>query len=215
MRRTLKQFKDTVLKDTLMWFAGIASYKVTDSAIFFNGGDLQSEWLLIPLETPDDQRQFLLLQITGAFINEAIEFDMELVSPLAGRCGRYPPANMGGASWMGIVADTNMPCEGSDWHEFMVNTPIDWEVFVQPGGMTEEAENLEWLIQTPETLALSVNDLSEGGGLQRRREQGRQYYERFIRSNSETWCKRYVHAEFGPDPSGMVIFRGGFKVKFT
>jgi hypothetical protein len=207
VRNTLKQLKDTVLKDTLMWFPGVAAYKVSDSTIFFEAGDIKSEWLLIPLETPEDQRRLLSLQITGALINEAIEFDLELVSPLAGRCGRYPPANMGGASWMGIIADTNMPSEGSGWHEFMTNPPIDWQIFIQPGGMTPEAENLEWLVQTPETLKLGL----QGEELDIRREQGRQYYERFIRSNSETWCKRYVHAQYGDDPSGMAVFRESFK----
>ena len=211
VRNTLKQLKDTVLKDTLMWFEGVADWKVSDSTIFFDFADVKSEWILIPLETPEDQRRLLSLQITGAFINEAIEFDISLVSPLAGRCGRYPPANMGGATWMGMIADTNMPAEGSDWHEFMEDAPVDWQIFKQPGGMEVNAENLEWLVQTPDTLRLSVDDPY---GLEVRRRQGRQYYERFIRSNSEAWCRRYVHALYGDDPSGMPVFRESFRREY-
>jgi hypothetical protein len=199
VRNTLKQ-----LKDTLAWFPGIAEFKVSDSTIYFDVGDVRSEWLLIPLETPEDQRRLLSLQITGALVNEAIEFDLELISPLAGRCGRFPGATMGGASWFGIIADTNMPSEGSDWHQFMVSPPVDWRIFTQPGGMESTAENLDWLTQTPESLKLPVGDLD-------RLAQGRKYYERFIRSNSESWCRRYVHALFGDDPSGMAVFRETFK----
>lgn len=207
VRQTLKQLKDTVLKDITSWLKGIAEYKVSDNTIYIEVGDIRSEWLLIPLDNPEDQRRLLSLQITGAWMSESIEMDVAIVSPLAGRCGRYPGAAQGGATWFGIIADTNMPSEGSPWHKFMTEAPSDWSIFIQPGGMSKEAENLEWLTQTPETLKLPVDD-------ERRKDQGRTYYERFIRSNAPDWCKRYVHAEFGDDPSGSAVFKDSFKRSF-
>lgn len=205
VRQTLKQLKDTVLKDILDWLKGVASYKVSDNTIYIQFGDVRSEWVLIPLDNPEDQARLLSMQLTGAWMSESIEMDVGLISPLAGRCGRYPGASLGGCTWMGIIADTNMPSEGSPWHTFMdVNTPADWQIFIQPGGMDDDAENLEWLTQTPETLKLPPDD-------ERRREQGREYYKRFIRSNSADWCKRYVHAQYGDDPSGSAVFRESFK----
>lgn len=170
-------------------------------------GDVRSEWLLIPLDDPADQRRLLSMQLTGGWLSEAIEMDVAIISPLAGRIGRYPGANLGGATWMGLIADTNMPSIGDPWHRFMTEPPPDWEIFVQPGGMSEDAENLEWLTQTPETLKLPIDDPV-------RRAQGRTYYERFLRSNSESWCTRYVHAEFGDDPSGTAVFRESFSSHF-
>lgn len=208
VRQTLKQLRDTVLKDVTTWLQGIATFKVSENTIYIEIGDVRSEWLLIPLEDAEDQRRLLSMQLTGAWMSECIEMQVSIISPLAGRCGRYPAANQGGASWFGIIADTNMPSEGSDWHKFMaLDTPPDWQIFIQPSGLSEEAENLEWLTQTPETLKLPVTD-------ERRRAQGRTYYERFIRSNSEDWCKRYVHAEYGDDPSGSAVFRESFKIAF-
>lgn len=205
VRQTLKQLKDTVLKDITTWLDGVAEYKVSDNTVYIRAGDVRSEWLLIPLDDPTDQRRLLSMQLTGAWMSEAIEMDVGIISPLAGRCGRYPPANLGGSSWMGIIADTNMPSEGSPWHEFMeVNVPPDWQIFIQPSGMSAEAENLEWLLQTPETLKLSVDNPA-------RLAQGRTYYERFVRSNSPDWCKRYVHAQYGDDPSGSAVYRETFK----
>lgn len=205
VRQTLKQLKDTVLKDITGWLKGIAEYKVSDNTVYIRIGDVRSEWLLIPLDNPEDQRRLLSLQITGAWMSESIEMDVGIISPLAGRCGRYPNASMGGCTWFGIIADTNMPSEGSDWWKFMdQNTPADWQVFIQPSGMASNAENLEWLLQTDETIKLPVDD-------ERRRAQGRKYYERFIRSNSADWCKRYVHAQYGDDPSGTAVFRESFK----
>jgi len=205
VRQTLKQLKDTVLKDILDWLKGVATYKVTDNTIYVQFGDVRSEWVLIPLDNPEDQARLLSMQLTGAWMSECIEMDVALISPLAGRCGRYPGATLGGCTWMGIIADTNMPSEGSSWHKFMeLEVPADWQIFIQPGGMDDDAENLEWLTQTPDTLLLPPTD-------ERRRDQGREYYKRFIRSNSPDWCKRYVHAQFGDDPSGSAVFRESFK----
>src|SRR5690606_25371189 len=119
----------------------------------------------------EDQRRLLSMQLTGAWLSECIEMDVGIVAPLSGRCGRYPSAAQGGATWFGLIADTNFPSEGSDWHKFMeLDKPPDWEVFKQPGGMDEDAENLEWLTQTPATLKLAEDD-------PRRLAQGRTYYE--------------------------------------
>lgn len=205
VRQTLKALKDTVLKDITSWLDGVATYKVSENTIYISVGDVRSEWLLIPLDDVEDQRRLLSMQLTGAWVSEAIEVDVALLSPLAGRCGRYPSANLGGASWFGIIADTNMPTEGSPWHTFMeVSTPMDWSVFIQPGGMTSDAENLDWLTQTPATLKLALGDPA-------RLAQGRSYYERFIRSNTVDWCLRYVHAQYGNDPSGTAVYRETFK----
>jgi hypothetical protein len=205
VRQTLKQLKDTVLKDITTWLQGIAEFKVSDNTIYVTVGDVKSEWLLIPLDSPEDQRRLLSMQLTGAWMSESIEMDVGIISPLAGRCGRYPGPAQGGASWFGIIADTNMPSEGSDWWKFMTNPPMDWTMYIQPGGMDEGAENLDWLTQTPQTLKLPL-------GHSDRIAQGRTYYERFIRSNSADWCKRYVHAQFGDDPSGSAVFKESFKI---
>ena len=213
LRQTLSQLKQTVLKDITQWLQGMCSYKVSDNTITIEIGDVKSEWILIPLEDIEDQRRLLSMQLTGAWISEAIEISLSLIDPIAGRCGRYPSAAMGGATWFGMIADTNMPVEGSDWHKFMLkpeeggNKPIDWEIFTQPGGLEEIAENLEWLTQTPDTLKLPPDHPD-------RRAQGRKYYERLSRSNGADWVKRYVHAQFGDDPSGTAVFRESFKSSF-
>jgi hypothetical protein len=204
VRQTLKQLRDTVLKDVTTWLQGIASFKVSENTIYIELGDVRSEWLLIPLDDAEDQRRLLSMQLTGAWMSECIEMDLGIVSPLAGRCGRYPSAAQGGCTWMGIIADTNMPATGSPWYRHMTSPPPDWDIFIQPSGMSDDAENLEWLTQTPETLKLPVES-------EERRGQGRKYYERFVRSNSADWCKRYVYAEYGDDPSGTAVFKESFK----
>lgn len=208
VRQTLKQLKDTVLKDIEQWLQGLGRYKVSDNTIYIEFGDVRSEWLLIPLEDPEDQRRLLSMQLTGAWMSEVIEMDPQVIPALSGRCGRYPSAADGGASWFGIIADTNFPTEGSEWHRLCeLQVPPDWQIFKQPGGLSEGAENLNWLTQTPDTLKLPMNHPD-------RIAQGRTYYERLARGNSEDWVKRYVHAQYGNDPSGSAVFRESFKPAF-
>lgn len=212
VRQTLKQLRDTVLQDiTQTWLSAISDYRVSESKIYWRFGDVRAEILLLPLETPEDQRRLLSLQLTGAWISEGIEIPTDLISPLAGRLGRYPSGNLGVATWYGWICDTNMPSEGSDWHRLMTNDIPDLQVFIQPGGMEPDAENLEYLLQSEETKKLSVKIPAE---LEIRRKQGRKYYERFIEMNSPSWCERYVHARFGPDPSGTAVFGSTFKHNF-
>jgi hypothetical protein len=208
VRQTLKQLKDTVLKDILSWLEGLVSYKVSDNTIYISMGDVRSEWVLIPLDSPEDQRRLLSMQLTGVWMSEAIEMYVSLVDSLSGRLGRYPSAQMGGATWFGMIADTNMPSEGSEWHKFMhVDTPMDWQIFIQPGGLEPDAENLPWLTQTAETMKLAVDD-------ERRIAQGRSYYERLARGHGTDWVLRYVHAKYGNDPSGTAVFRESFNRSF-
>ena len=208
VRQTLKQLVDTVLKDIEDKLHAIMRYKVQDKIVLIEFGDVRSEWLLLPLEDSEDQRRLLSMQLTGAWMSEGIEMDVQLVSGISARCGRYPSGTRGTPTWYGVICDTNMPSEGSDWHKFMTDDkPPDWEMFIQPGGMEEYAENLQWLAQTAETIKLPEDDA-------RRIAQGRLYYERATRTNNVDWVRRYVHAQFGNDPSGTAVFRESFKSDF-
>ena len=208
VRQTLSQLKMTVLKDITLWLKGIAEWKVSENTIHIRIGDVISEWVLVPLEDPEDRKRLLSSQLTGAWISECIEIDVELVADISGRCARFPSGMHGGCTWAGVIADTNMPPEGTPWHTNMaVNVPPDWQVFIQPGGLTDQAENLEWLNQSKDTLTLALTD-------PRRRAQGRIYYERLARNNTPDWVKRYVHAQFGDDPSGTAVFKDTFRRAF-
>lgn len=208
LRQTLSQLKTTVLKDITTWLKGMAEFKVSENTIYISVGDIRSEWVLIPLEDTEDQRRLLSMQLTGAWISECIEIDVDLVAPITGRCARYPSGVQGVPTWAGVIADTNMPAEGSEWHKNMeLSVPPDWQIFIQPGGLDADAENLEWLNQTAETVLLPAND-------NRRRAQGRIYYERLARNPNPDWVKRYVNAKYGDDPSGTAVFRASFRRQF-
>ena len=210
VRQTLEQMKQTILLDMLHWLQPIATYKVSDKEIILRTDDVHAEVFFIPLEDPDDQKRLLSSQLTGCVMNEFPEVNPDLVAAIAGRCGRFPQA----PTWFGIFGDGNFPTEGSDWHRMMEDErPSDWAVFKQPSGLALSpeghpiAENLNWLTQTAETLALPIDHPD-------RLSQGLTYYTRLANSPNQDWVKRYVRAEYGPDPSGTAVFKGSFKRSF-
>lgn len=209
VRQTLKQLKDTVLKDCQNWLKGLGSWKVSENTFHLEFADVKSEWIFIPLETDEDQARLLSMQLTGAWLSECIEMDLSVLAPLSGRLGRYPSGADGVPSWHGWIADTNFPTEMTPWHEFMENAPADIQIFKQPGGLDPLAENLDWLVQTEDTLKFP-----EGHPV--RKAQGRKYYERFVEMYGEEsdWVKRYVYAQYGDDPSGAAVFKNSFKPDF-
>jgi hypothetical protein len=211
VRQTLKQLKDTVLKDCETWLGshGLGSWKVSDSTYHVLFDDIRSEWVFLPLEDAEDQARLLSMQLTGAWLSECIEMDISILGPVSGRLGRYPSGARGNPSWFGMVADTNMPTEMTPWHNFLENLPPDWMRFFQPSGIALDAENLEWLVQTDQTIKLPPNHPV-------RIAQGRKYYERFINmyGAESDWVKRYVYAQYGDDPSGQAVFKNTFRSNF-
>jgi hypothetical protein len=205
VRQTLQQLKQTVLKDILLWLPGIATWKVSESTIYIACGDIRSEWVFVPLENIEDQRRLLSSQLTGVWLSECIEISYELVGPISGRCGRFPGPKQGGCTWYGLIADTNMPEEATRWHHVMdIDTPPDMQVFIQPGGLDDKAENLQWLNQTPESLRLNEDNPI-------RIERGKDFYRRLARNPSPAWVNRYVNAKYGIDPSGAAVFAATFQ----
>lgn len=200
VRQTLQQLKTTVLKDIETWLGALGEWKVSESTFHLQFGDIRSSWFLLPLEDPEDQKRLLSMQLTGAWMSESIEMDVGLVGPLMGRCGRYPVP----CTWSGVIADTNMPVDGSDWHKLMeLEKPSNWQTFRQPGGLSSGAENLNWLYQTTETLKLPVDDPV-------RVARGRQYYLNLTAGTTDDYQRRYVNAEYGNDPSGSAVFKETF-----
>jgi hypothetical protein len=211
VRQTLKSLKDTVLKDCETWLSsrGIGLWKVSESTFHVSFEDIRSEWVFLPLEDAEDQARLLSMQLTAAWLSECTEMNLDILGPVSGRLGRYPSGARGQPTWFGIIADTNMPTEMSPWYVFMENLPADWEKFIQPSGLSDIAENLNWLVQTAETIKLPLNHPT-------RVKQGRAYYERLVGmyGADSDWVKRYVYAEYGDDPSGAAVFKNTFKLMF-
>lgn len=196
IRNTSAQIRDTCLADIQALFkeAGIMTYRVSDSRItmaFFlgDGTKVESDWLLIPIERREDTRKLLSLQLTGAWASEFRELDYSIIAAVMGRIGRYPSRARITPTWRGLIAESNPFSEGSDWYKNLVmELPEDWDFWQQPGGLSEDAENIANL---------------DGD-----------YYARLMNGTDEEWQKVHVHGQFGDDLSGQAVWGRAFNYKY-
>lgn len=191
VRNTLAQLRETFLADAQSYLGEFFSYKVSRNAMEFrfylsDGTFVHSDWLLMPLERPEDARKLLSLNLTGALVEECREVEYSVTAALMGRIGRYPSPARISPTWQGLMFISNPWSEGSEYHEnFVLDLPEGWEFFHQPGGLDPDAENTE--------------HLPPG------------YYERLMDGHSDEWIKVHVHAMFGDDQYGQAVYKSSFK----
>lgn len=207
-RNTYGELLTTTLKTWLDWFPEDRFGKVVYGApITHNltweaedGTTVELEMWFLALDRPEHVKKLLSLEISGGWMNEAREQPKAILDGLTGRVGRFPKAQDGGASWSGVIMDTNPPDDDHWWYELAEETkPEGFEFFAQPSGDSDEAENLDWLLQTPETMRHPV-------GHPVRRAAGRQYYQRLKAGKTSEWIKVYVKGQYGTVHDGKPVY---------
>lgn len=111
----------------------------------------------LALDNASDVRKLKSLELTGAWVNEATEIVPEILEVLTTRCGRYPsigtfddsdndaPPVGVGATWQGIIADTNAGDDDNWWHRWKIQVPDEsltqagreWSFYQQPPAVLE------------------------------------------------------------------------------
>ncbi|MFN0042233.1 MAG: TerL [Alphaproteobacteria bacterium] len=148
---------------------------------FVSAAGLELEVMFLALDRPDDISKLLSLELTGAWINEAREMPKAILDGLTGRVGRYPPKMLGGASWYGVILDTNSPDSDHWWYRLAEEMrPEGYEFFAQPPGDGPNAENLA--------------NLPAG------------YYARTKAGKDEAWVKVYVRGDYGYVQDGKPVY---------
>lgn len=158
--QTSRQLFDTTMKTFFEWLppSEFGTYNVTnyqytiDKIALADGTKVHIEVNFRPLDKPEDVRNLLSLELTGAWLNEIREMVRPIVDGIEGRVKRFPPENEEGRAWSGVIADTNPPdTESWIYDLFERQTKEDpliaskYEVFRQPSGRSAAAENLPYL----------------------------------------------------------------------
>lgn len=200
VRNTTQQLKDTTLKTWMDWIPEgvMGHYKVSDATFMLEFEDVRAEILFRPLDTPDDVKRLLSLELTGAWVNEAREIPKAIIDGITGRIGRYPREADGGSQWNGIIMDTNPPDEDHWWYEiFEVQSHKDpqvkelYRIFKQPPAMFRK--DGRWEIN-PE--AENLQNLPKS------------YYPNMTIGKSEEWIKVYVEGKYGIVSDGRPVYDG-------
>lgn len=212
IRNTSKQLDDSTIRTFLAWFPphihgtwlpSKGNYTIRSLKAAADEPSAEIEFNFRALDRPDQIGNLLSTEYTGGWINEGREVPWAIFEALMGRVGRFPAMRDGGASWFGIISDTNAPDTDSRWYKFFHDTnhaeavealsaalvkrglpPIKLQdyaqCFRQPSGRGPNAENLPNL--TPA------------------------YYERLAIGKSDDWNKVYIDGEYGFTVDGLPVF---------
>lgn len=195
VRNTLPQLKTTCLKTINELIGPLVDWRETDKTVKIRYGHVETEWIMMPLDTPENVQRLLSLDLTFGWLSEVRELPPEILMAVLSRCGRYPSMMHGGPSWYGVVAETNSFDEDSAWNKILEEKELDgkplpdsWGYYIQPGAREANAENKENLVAG--------------------------YYEDLIENNSPGWVAQYVDNQIAPSLAGEAVFRESFKQQF-
>jgi hypothetical protein len=211
VRNTYGMLKDTTIATVHQWFPPrmYGKWLATDHRYIINSmmapGDdrpAEIELLFRALDHPDHVRNLLSLEVTGGWVNEAREIPWSIIEVLQSRVGRYPAMRDGGATWSGLIMDTNPPDIDSEWFKFFEQT--------------DHSEAVEALVAAAPSLAPAIKQhgfsaiFKQPSGTSPEAENGPNllpgYYQRISVGKSPDWIKVYVRGEYGFVIDGQPVF---------
>lgn len=223
VRNTADQLALTTRKTVFDWLppgeAGI--WKAVEKTFILkarlpDGTEVESEWLFIALDTPDDVRKALSLETTFLWGNEARELHPDVVDGLLGRLNRYPSMKDGGPTRSCALFDTNMPDEDTWWHDKMENPPSNWAVYLQPAAILKPAKYVELFNEEAEEILLDKDgeEWVVNPGADNYDHLPKQYYPNLIPGKTEDWLRVYLRSEYGRSLSGTPVYEKTFTYDF-
>lgn len=210
IRNTVQQLNDTSIPDFLKWYpdgeAGMMQKTDKKFTIRFLHDDntlVECEVLFRGLDDANDVRRLLSLQASFAIMDEFREIHKDIFEAVQGRLGRYPDGMLvphrpewgldaKGNPIQGCVTDdglpnshiwgmTNPPDMDTFWETFMTDPPDNFDTFIQPSGLSKEAD---WVHLLPSM-----------------------YYENLMKGKTEEYIDVYIHAKFGRSLAGKPVHR--------
>lgn len=223
VRNTADQLALTTRKTVFDWLppgeAGI--WKAVEKTFILiaglpDGTRVESEWLFIALDTPDDVRKALSLETTFLWGNESRELHPDVVDGLLGRLNRYPSMKDGGPTRSCALFDTNMPDEDTWWHDKMENPPSNWAVYKQPAAIVKPSTFVERYGEDPSEILLDKddNEWCVNPECDNYDNLPKQYYPNLIPGKTEDWLRVYLRSEYGRSLSGTPVYEKTFVQEF-
>ncbi len=214
IRNTNPQLRTTTIKTWLDWFPesdwGNFKWSVPYTH-HITVNDLDLEVIFLALDRPEDVKKLLSLELTGIWVNEAREIPKSIIDACTMRVGRYPSMREGGASWSGVICDTNAPEEDHWWaimsgevpipdhipreQATMLVKPDNWKFFAQPPAMKEHIN------ERKEITSYSLNKYAEN-----KKNILGTYYTNLIRGKTKNWIDVYVMNRLGLIQEGKPVY---------
>jgi|TARA_Y100000052_G_scaffold27446_1_gene35288 hypothetical protein len=214
IRNTNPQLKTTTIKTWLDWFPenewGAFRWSIPYTH-HIQKGNLDLEVIFLALDRPEDVKKLLSLELTGVWVNEARELPKSIIDACTMRVGRYPSMRDGGASWYGVIADTNAPEEDHWWsimsgevpvpdhisrdEAIMLVKPDNWSFFTQPAAMKEKKEKDGTLVGYEKNISC-----------ENKKNLTKDYYNNVIKGKTKGWIDVYVMNKLGSIEEGKPVY---------
>lgn len=187
IRNTRQMLQDSTIPSIQQWFSpDILSYAKVDGKMQLKIGDIECEILLRGLDDADDVGRLLSVEASFAMMDEFREIHQTIFDAVQGRVGRYPSKGMGGCYTddgepnYHVWGASNPPDGDTPWQKYLSEPPDNADVFMQPSGLSAEADWIDNLIED--------------------------YYDNLATGKTEDWTNVYVHGKFGRSLSGQPVF---------
>jgi len=149
VRETYPQLLETAYASFKLWlkpnnstrrYTQSAPMKIKWTDRLADGTKLNAEFVFMAVAKPEDYENLKSLELTGGWINEVGCMDIEIVSAVLSRLGRYPaPVEAvdidNPITRVSLIMDTNPPEEDSWVAGIEEHEPQGWEFFRQPGAV--------------------------------------------------------------------------------
>lgn len=223
VRNTADQLRSTTKKTIDDWFPpGVyGEYKVTEKTYYYrfrlaDDTVVETEWMLVALDAPDDVRKALSLEATGLWGNECRELHPEVVDGLLMRVNRFPSMKDGGPTRAGAIFDTNMPGEDTWWHKKMeLETPRNWSIHIQPEAVLPLDEWIEKYSEDPPEAAVAVdsegNEYAVDPAHDNYDNLAKDYYPNTLEGKTEDFIRVYLRSRYGRSLGGLPVYDKTFR----
>lgn len=211
IRNTYPELTTTTIKTWHQWVPetlgkwkkmGPPTHHIVDDA-------LDMEVLFLALDSPQDVRKLLSLELTWAWINEAREVPKAIVDGLTGRVGRFPPKRDGGCTNPQIIMDTNSPEVDHWWYVLaeqdrtsernaqLVDSVLDAEREMRAAGTLGKKQRLFTFLAQPDGLSPDAENTANLRS---------DYYSKASAGKTDEWKNVYVRSQYGFVQDGRPVY---------
>lgn len=198
-----------------LWHSTLKTYTIR--ARLPDGTTVETEWLFIALDSPDDVRKALSLEATFLWGNEARELHADVVDGLLGRINRYPSMKDGGATRACAIFDTNMPDDDTWWQKKMEEPPANWSIHIQPAAVLTALEYTTIHHEEPDPL-LGIQGNNEtfwvNPACDNYKNLAANYYPNLVPGKTDDWINVYLRSRYGRSLSGTPVYEKTFVENF-
>ena len=149
--------------------------------------------------------------MTGVWVNEAREIPKSIIDACTMRVGRFPSMRDGGASWYGVIADTNAPEEDHWWPIMAADVPVPDHISRDEALMLIKPDNWSFYTQPPALLENKGKDgfitcYEDNMKSENKKNLTPKYYNNIIRGKTKGWIDVYVLNKLGSIEEGKPVY---------